>query len=380
MKNIFRFTLFPAFFFWCYTATTGRYNVATGTNVVCETIELNNNRILISSEIETVSRKFLVDLSSVNSLILDATVVSEFYKKQNSKTEWTPNTDKSILKNIKLSLPTKNNLFAGNTLFNCDMENKESESFNCLTNSKPEFQGVYGFDFFNQKTTICHLDFDASTICNLTEKVILEKLTGENYKPIKANFNSHSVSIFITINRKEYEFLFDTGFNGTFNMPFHKNIPFLKENHQTFESLPGNSGKENSNKTVAYVYGNKSISLDGIYYSTQMIISNSFQKQRVGMGFIKGFNWIIDNRNRKVYFKKNTLSLDKGNIKNSYSVGVEANKLVIQTKNTEAVQFSLGAILSSVNDIAITGNTICEIQQLLNETDDWTTLRIETED
>lgn len=375
MKKRFFFTVLPMLLFWSYAATD-KSNGSAKTNSACETIELKNNTIWIRSGIETAAGKFMVDFGSATSLIRDAQVGTGLYKRQNSQSERTAVAAPSVLKNRKRALHSKNNLFEGEILFNLNPENSFGTSINCLI---PEAQGLYGFDVFNQKTTICHLDFDASTICNLTENEFSEKRIKENYKPIKANFNGHAVSIFITINRKEYEFLFDTGFSGTFNIPFHKNMPFLKENHQTFESVSGSSERENPNTTVMYVYQNKSVSLDGVYYSTDMTVSNSFSKQRMGMGFIKGFNWIIDNGNRKVYIKKNTLSLDTGNFKKDYSVQIQETKLVIHTINAASAKFSLGAVLVSVNDMPITRNNVCEMQHLLNETADWTTLKIETE-
>jgi hypothetical protein len=146
----------------------------------------------------------------------------------------------------------------------------------------------------------CHLDFDNRQLCNVSEKKLQEFINANDYKEIKSKFRSQSFSFFIIIKRKEYEFLFDVGFAGSFQMPYKESIPFLKEAHQKIET------KSN----IDFVYNNKSISFNGIYYSSAVTISNSDKQQIVGMGFIKGFNWLIDTNNKKVYIKKNTLSLD----------------------------------------------------------------------
>ncbi|HLA55412.1 MAG TPA: hypothetical protein VK623_04895 [Flavobacterium sp.] len=151
-----------------------------------------------------------------------------------------------------------------------------------------------------RKKTGCHLDFDNQQLCSLSEKKLQEFLNSSDYKEIESKFRGQSFSFSILIKRKEYEFLFDPGFAGSFRMPYKASIPFLKEAHQNIESQ----------SSIAFVYNNKSISFNGIYYSSAITISNAVKQQSVGMGFIKGFNWLIDTNNKKVYVKKNALSLD----------------------------------------------------------------------
>lgn len=98
----------------------------------------------------------------------------------------------------------------------------------------------------------------------------------------------------------------------------------------------------------------------------------------LGMKFIRNFNWIIDYKNKKVYYKKNMQNEDISHYKelSEYRVDEVDGKLTITVKKSDAVH-NLKEIIYSVNGELITPQNICEYKKKLNETKDWDNLNVE---
>ncbi len=217
---------------------------------------------------------------------------------------------------------------------------------------------------------IIYLDFESSPAISLDTRNLDSLVVNGNYTETKAKFRNDSFFIIIQMRRKTYEFRFDPTYSGSFLMTYDEDIPFLKkENHQTI-----------TGKSTDLVYNNKWITFSGINYSSAVTISDTVNRPKVGMGFIKGFNWIIDKKHRKVYFKKNNSNISSENdwIK-SYRAGIENGKLVVVSRNEKFKKYNIGETIVSVNGNPVSPQTLTEIEAILSGTDNWQLLDIVTE-
>jgi hypothetical protein len=236
-------------------------------------------------------------------------------------------------------------------------ERKIEDNNNCLTN--------HPYQNFFPNSKIGLLNFDTRSFCGIVkEKKDSLILTG--FKEIKSRFKNHGFSIFATIKRKEYEFQFDTGYTGTFCIEYKKTIPFLKESHQTIEGVSND-----------FIYNDKWITINKLYYSSTITVSNRVKLSKVGMGFIKGFNWIVDTKQKKVYFKKNSIGLDTQRRIKPYAVQIKNNQLVICSKDTKAHMYKLEDVIIAINGEYVNAENICAMAKMLAVTQDWQTIKIE---
>jgi len=141
------------------------------------------------------------------------------------------------------------------------------------------------------------------------------------------------LSIFVTINDVEYKFKMDTGYNGSFSIPYKKDLNFLDETHQSFEGNLYRTLSGTTKNTTDYFFNDKTIAFQSTQYKTTITVSQSIKAQNVGMGFIKGFNWIIDAKNKKLYVKKNQHEIDtKSSYSKKYIIVAENHNIKIMAK------------------------------------------------
>jgi len=194
-----------------------------------------------------------------------------------------------------------------------------------------------------------------------------KELLAAGFAEIKCRFGKKGFSIFIEIRKGKFKFLFDTSFQNAFSMRFSQKIPFLKGPHQTVESA-----------STDFIYNNKCITVNGIHYSSAITVSKSEKTSRVGMGFIKGFDWIIDSQNKKVYIRKNSIGLDSRNrFTLAYAAAISNNRLVIVSRNSRFRKYNIGDVISAVNGIEVTTENLQEMAALLSSTTDWELLALE---
>ena len=106
-------------------------------------------------------------------------------------------------------------------------------------------------------------------------------------------------------------------------------------------------------------------------------VSTSIKAQNIGIDFIKAFDWLIDYNNNKIYVKRNQNSIEsvfKRRV--MYYAKVKAEKLEIVVKEKSQTKFNLGDEIVSVNGQKVTAENQCELQDLLNRTEDWNSLQL----
>jgi hypothetical protein len=221
------------------------------------------------------------------------------------------------------------------------------------------------------------LNFEAGQVCNL-KPAELAAAIAQGYEAVKAKVGYSDITIYVMIDGIEYAFKFDTGYNGSFMMPYDKDkIGFLNDAHRSKEGMLArtvsgiSTGKESSY--------NKKITLGGKNYATEITVSESIKSQVAGMGFIKAFNWIIDGKNKKVYIKKNAVAPDEqSEIVHDYYAVEDAGKLLVASRSVGSNDFEVGDEIIKVNDEEVTGSNLCALKKLLNEKENWKALKVKT--
>lgn len=243
---------------------------------------------------------------------------------------------------------------------------------NC--NKNYNYDGLLGIDAFYENDHLLLLDNEKGEL-----KIVVEK--NIDYIPIDCEFGKKSIYIRGKIGNKKYLFLFDTGADMSILINKANNeFPVLEEVEMLVSTINNNRNFK-STKTIFYELDY--INVGGVKVENPLISCvPTMNKNLVGYNFIKNYNWIIDFKNKKLYAKKissSELKPDKINFENfNYKVvGVE-DKLIIVSKKVTEKKHSLGDEIISVNNEKITPENICDMQKKLNETNDWETLKIET--
>lgn len=205
-------------------------------------------------------------------------------------------------------------------------------------------------------------DFDALQLCPI-ESDTIEFLERTGYDKIKSRVTSDGISIEIEIRRQRHWVKFDFGFDSLLMLKFDENLPFFKEEHSVVQSLDGTFS----------VYPNKAIKFNETYYSASVLLG---RESKVGIGFLKGFNWIIDMRNRTVYIKKNGVSIDSSNEYQNRTV-VKNGVLIVSASDQSKSKFHVGDTISKIDSQTVTAENACEWAARLNGVSTWKSFNIE---
>ena len=329
---------------------------------------------LIDIEIDKIKTKFIFDTGSTTSYLIDSTLINSFNDKKFERFGFAKGADKIKIKNRLFVVEFNSTLFESK---NKVLSFINIPSSNC-SKSKQEFTGILGMDLFFQNKLSMQLDFSNNKICNITNEQIKDLIKKDNYSLIKSKTNFNRIFIFLSIEGKEYKFKLDTGYSGNIIMPYSNKLNFINPNKMELEgSLYQTIGGISNGKEVYYEKMN--IGIGDQKVESKIAISSYIKAQNIGIDFIKGFDWIIDYNNNKVYIKSNQNVIDfKFSRKVRYYVKATSNeKLIISVKEKSQKKYSIGEEILSVNNQKITPENICEMQDLLNKTDDWETLNVE---
>jgi len=296
----------------------------------CENIEIKDNRIFVDIKDSGATNRFSIDFCKTESSFQKTAMSGESVKVNNSFFS-------------DIAIPRRPN--GGDWC---------------------ETHGTVGYEFFRKSKQIFMFDFDELTLCNLNSQTLSSYLD-QNYVPIEGEFCKDGLYIIVSIKWKRYKVKFDTGYTGSLFINTAEATPFIKEASKDYITIDGKLS----------VYPNKWVTIGKNYYNSTIQVSENGDS-RIGMGFIKGFNWIIDFKKHKIYLKKNSVSLDSQNIfPSEYAASLIDGRLTISSKFEKANRFGLGDVITSVNGAAVTDENVCEIQALLHRTKNWDDLQIE---
>lgn len=250
----------------------------------------------------------------------------------------------------------------------------ESEKFSCSTY---KMDGILGMDFYYGAKKPILLDYESNTV-KILEDFNKNAYTG--YYEVDVKFKGllfKHIFIEILVNGKKEKFLFDTGAtDATLYMRTpNKSI----KSDFVFESMVFTASGVKNSIMNAVIENNISLeSLSGL--KSDIIYLNELPNNLMGLSFIKNFNWIIDRKKGKMYFKPISGRQFSSEIMARKSILVTSyqNKLkvVFLNKLKNKTKFKIGDEIISVNNQNITPQNICEMQNLLNSTEDWEMLNV----
>ena len=225
--------------------------------------------------------------------------------------------------------------------------------------------GCLASDMLRQNSTY-NLDFDWSEI-RLINELNAQYLKENGFAEIQSIFYRDKIELVININWKDYKFIFDLGYNGTFS---HKMNKILLEKLADGYSYKYLATSNLALESTMMVFPFSKFYINKIGYSGALTMGDDLEN-RVGLGFIKGFNWIIDYNDKKVYLKKNFTAIDSNIIINNYKCSIISGNLVITHVRKGMRSFALGSTIDEIDGKKITSDNICEFLELLDTDKDW---------
>lgn len=340
----------------------------------CSNLLLDKKLVLLHTQINNKDVLMLFDTGATMSVIFDSTAVDNFDKIKFGSLGTITGADHKTTDLKTFTASFKNELFESDNkvfaylkknILKCQKENK--------------YKGVIGLDVFFKDNNSLYLNFSNNSICNITENEKIIK-SNEGFYKIKSKCTSNKIFIYITIEGIDYEFKLDTGFSGTFSIPYNIGINFEKYNSLSFEGELFSSATSIT-KGEERFYEKVPVKLGGFNIESKILVSTTLKNQNAGISFIKGFDWIIDYKNNDIFIRKNNIKIESENNMNAFqymtSIDEDTNKIIVKAKQKSLSQFNLNDEIISVNNEVITNENICEIQNLLNRTPDWSTLKIE---
>lgn len=338
-----------------------------------------NNVLLTNLFVNGKKGTFLFDTGAMSSVITNKLFISSFVT--NKKNYYT-----SIKMKGATGMTIESKSFVSDSISSTIIRGKknifkhlEVQSNEILCAIKDTVRdGIVGFDIFKRSGQPILLNFENNTIDALTRNY---NTIGYQKLDVKIPAIGSKITIPFMIDNIKTDFLFDTGNAGGFLIS-QKECKI--EDSKIFlecETLVGIVNGFSTEKIKMY----KDVSIkynDIIDIRTNITSFPILHTNTLGISFIKNFNWILDFNTGMIYVKKITKFSNNENnsdlVKTKLKSGVINGKLIIGFKNLAFLfKHNVGDQITAINNIIVTPENICEMQDLLNKTEDWNTLNLE---
>ena len=239
--------------------------------------------------------------------------------------------------------------------------------------SVEKYDGILG-NFFSEIENPIELNYENGFV-----EIIKEDFDKTNYIPLEAKFNSISgkFAISITVNGLSDFFIFDTG--NKLSILLNKDV-FINMNNKI--TTIGSSAYGVNNTLILNkfdVFDCVFKLSEGLSFNQFASIDNTSKRSILNQQFIKKFNWIIDAKNKKVYCKP----INSSNLNLNYKIqkihqlsSCSNSKIYVSYCIIGVSKFNLGDEITAMDDQKVTPSNICEMQDLLNKTQDWSVLKL----
>lgn len=242
-------------------------------------------------------------------------------------------------------------------------------------------KGIIGNDFLAGRAGKMRLlDFQNMEVEVLTDEERILALLGEGYQEVKSEFfrvTKDHIKIFLTVNGVEEAFHFDTGNSAAplILCPQSKINPgSVSATGYVGVGMRALDNQINMNDTSMYFDQIKVGIGNTETYDMILVKSTSYQSKynNVGYSFLKNYNWILDYRNKKVYFKPNERRSFRVLPEYSYrAIATPDHQLLIGRKKITETRYRLGSQIRSVNGETVTPDNICALRTRLNREKHW---------
>lgn len=369
-----KFTLLCLFLITVTSCTTIKQlsNEKITATKACSKNDFDERMIYYTAKIDGKEEKFLFDTGATMAVITDSTAITAMETKKFGNFGTVTGADKKTVDLKTFTSKFESDLFYSDNKVFAYVPRKSAKC-----QSKEEYKGIVGLDVFLGEGSVLQLDFTNKKICNIGTSEIND-LIRNGYVALKSQCKSKKIYIYITVDGKECQFKLDTGFSGSLVIPYADDLNFSKYHSITLE---GELFKTIANNTMGIdnYYEDVPLNVGDGNINSIIQVSQTIKVQNAGMKFIKGFDWIIDYNNNKVYVKRNLNKIDANFNKNvfHYITAVKEDRLFISAKQQQLKEFNLNDEIIMVNKQKVTPDNICQLQELLNSTKDWKTIELE---
>lgn len=370
MKKLITAIIICGFLFSC-TAIKQFSKESMVSKVDCKNLEMNSSMIYFDVLLDGQNQKFLFDTGAAMTVITDSTAIVDYPSKKFGTLGTVTGADGKETDLRTLTAEIDSELFESTNKVFAYLPRPLTR----CQKSEP-FTGILGLDLFLRDENVLQLDFSNNKICNIPNNT-KQELLKSGYSKVKSEVKSRQIFIYLTIDGKELKFKMDTGFAGTVVIPYNKQSDFSMYNSM---SIVGSMYRTATSTTIGEenFYEDVPVILNENVLPLKIHISQTIKSQNVGIAFLRGFDWIIDYKNSEVYLKRNSNIIDsKFNSKAfKYMVAEKDENLFVSTKQKHLDQYNIGDQIIEVSDRKISPENICEIQELLNKTQEWSGLDV----
>lgn len=341
-----------------------------------QAFSLNNNFMKIEATINNEKEYFHFDTGAKSSVIKDSIYLNKINKDK-----------KELIKGISLTganaVKIQSYDFVSNTV-NCNLFNAKNKIFKFIkinnvsqtcTKTSENSVGIIGYDFIENSEYPILLNFETNTI------EAIENISDfSNYvkSSIKIKKLGSKIIIPFNINGKTVDFLFDTGNSGGFKMKA-SDYNEVKQPEITIKALYNVASGLTEMRLKTYF--ENSILFENEKVKYKIMVNDNMHVNTIGIEFIKNYNWIFDFKKGFVYYKKSNNSITQNAFEvpkvNIQCISLNNKLLVGFISNFYQGNLNLNDQIISVNNQLVGPENICEMQTLLNSTQNWENLKLE---
>ena len=338
---------------------------------------LDNNQMITNLTINHKEGFFLFDTGAMSSIITDSLYLNSFKL-----------CDENFTSSLKLKSATGSTIesfkFKADTIFSdiftgskklFNFIKVKSENINCSKKDNSNV-GIIGYDFLKNAGTPILLDFENLQIVVLGDNY---NTSGFNKLNTKISKLGSKLTIPLLLDGYKTDFLFDTGNNGGLLLKEKSNKISDTKLVLTAKAILG--AVDGFSYQEIKSYKDVRVNLKEIpEINTKLSVLKKLTINTMGISFIKHFNWILDFNSGDVYAKQITHFTKEEPIKQNLKLMALANNniLIVALKDLSCtIPYNVGDQITSVNNTKVTLENTCEMQDLLNKTQDWNTLQLE---
>lgn len=225
-----------------------------------------------------------------------------------------------------------------------------------------QFGNILKMDFTNGKMELLSEDYTVDT---------------NEYKLIEGHYFQGIPFVKITIDGKEYECIFDTGNQAGVLLKDTERIALVKDSDYAYEGSYGLAASGTTASQKFIIAPEEKVTMCGLDSKNFVLYVENVSFNNVGIGFIQNFDWILDTYNQKIYAKNRNLDYKTPIAEAQYRTTINNGNIVIINRllNNRPI-FSVGDIIDNVDGVTVTEENICDIQEKLSKSVDWSGMKI----
>ena len=348
------------------------FNEKVRVNENSMSFDLIENRIIIHPKIDGKNQPLVFDLGAMTFMAFDTSIISNFSKRESSSFGSARGAGKGKISIKQMPISYDDGILSSENLVFRIAENTAFRKDPCSPSNTN--LGLYGASQLKENKLQLLLDFDGKRISNLSTSNYVS-LKSEGFQEVKSSFGVKGIRIYLNIDGKEYSFLFDTGFNGSLLMPSTENYSFANEPHLSITGMLAQTLTETTSG-LTNIYQQKSIGVGNAKVLSSIVVTQSMNVQNAGIGFIRHFNWLIDYKEKKLFFKKNSDTTLSNLVDLRYKAGLIDSGMIVTSVNVNYKDYKVGDRILSVNEELVNDDNKCRLLNLLNITTDWKQLKV----